>query len=148
MTTHTHTKMGHWDKITMISLAVFVVGLAGGMIRDALQAPVFIANILFVLVIVGLVMTFVAGSKAFGGLRIGLATLITGFVFLLIGWIMVESAGTMRLLGGQITDFNDPLYIIGMPLRTFGVIFIPVGLVMSIVAYLRRMLRAVEGRAA
>lgn len=149
MTTHTHTTNRKWNKITKISIAAF----AGGAVLNAIvrlldiEWLVIVGALANLVAVAGLILGFIGAVKVFGGLKTGIITLVTGVVLYIIGQILVSAAGTMRFLGGEISDFNHPAFIIGQPVTVYGTIIGIVGFIMAVVTYLRRVLKAVESKA-
>lgn len=146
MTTLTHTQK--WDRITKISLAAFVLGLAGMIALDLLDVASVLQLLFMLAAIVGLIMSFIAGPKTLGGLKTGIIGLITGAVFWIAGTAMINNVGHDTILGVEFLHFSSPLWIIGWPLQAYGMIILIVGGVMAMVTYLRRVLKAVEGNKA
>lgn len=144
MTSRTHTQK--WDRITKISLTAFVVGLTGRIFLDILDVASILQLLFMLAAFVGLVMAFIGGVKTFGGLKTGVTSLITGAVFWIAGNGMLESVGSDTILGVEFPHFSDPLYIAGWPINNFGMLLLAVGAVMTIVTYLRRVLKAVESK--
>ena len=143
----THSHYEKWNRITKWSITAFVVGLIGGILADLIDADwTVVPWILFNLATVaGLVMSFVGAPKVFGGLKTGITALIVGAVLFIVGNGMLDQVGSDTVLGVEFTHFSDPLYIIGKPLHTHGILFMIVGGIMALVSYLRRILKAVEG---
>lgn len=150
MTTRTHTRnsLSKWDKITMWAIGTFAVCLTLHLILRVNNVASGLAFTLSIIALIGLVFTFIGGAKTLGGIVTGLTSLISGAVVWFVGMTMKEYPESSYIVGVEIPAFGDPLYIIGWAILYYGAIMFIVGAIMTVVTYLRRVLKAVEGNKA
>lgn len=139
---------GAWKKITTWSITALAVGAIATLIADANRWTWWASLPFNLAMLAGLVVTFIGAPKLFGGLKVGIVSLITGAALWAAGMIMKGIPDSSTILGVEFSPFGHPLYIIGWDLVYYGAILFIVGGIMAVVSYLRRVLRAVESRPA
>lgn len=148
MTTRTHTSTGlsKWEKVTMWSIGTFVLGLTFSLIADINKWPTLLQSLLQLAALAGFIMSFVSAPRVIGGLKTGIISMIAGAVTWFVGMTMKSIPEPSYIIGVEFAPFGDPLYIIGWQFVYYGATMFIVGAIMAAVTYLRRVLRAVEGR--
>lgn len=142
----THTHLEKWDKITKWSIAALIIGFTITTLVDINDGPWWIGTPFNLASITGLVMSFVGAPKVFGGLKVGVFSLIAGAVIWFTGMTMKDVPEPSIIVGVEFPPLSDPLYTVGWDFVYYGAIIFIVGGIMAAVSYLRRVLRAVESK--